>query len=92
MDPNRPVARALDRSECLALLASTSLGRIGTSIEAMPVVLPVAFALYDGSIVFRTMPGTKLHDATRDAASRLSVFGQTGWDEGLEALGVKLQG
>ena len=29
-----------------------------------------------------------LDDATRDAASRLSVFGQTGWDEGLEALGV----
>ena len=29
-----------------------------------------------------------LDDATRDAASRLSVFGQNGWDEGLEALGV----
>ncbi len=29
-----------------------------------------------------------LDDATRDAASRLSVFGQMGWDQGLEALGV----
>ncbi len=29
-----------------------------------------------------------LDDATRDAASRLSIFGQSGWDEGLEALGV----
>ncbi|HEY1957353.1 MAG TPA: AAA family ATPase [Polyangiaceae bacterium] len=29
-----------------------------------------------------------LDDATRDAASRLSVFGQVGWDQGLEALGV----
>ncbi len=29
-----------------------------------------------------------LDDATRDAASRLSIFGQMGWDQGLEALGV----
>jgi len=29
-----------------------------------------------------------LDDAARDAASRLSIFGQVGWDHGLEALGV----
>ena len=29
-----------------------------------------------------------LDDWARDAASRLSVFGQVGWDQGLEALGV----
>ena len=29
-----------------------------------------------------------LDDATREAAARLSVFGQVGWDQGLEALGV----
>ncbi len=29
-----------------------------------------------------------IDDATREAASRLSVFGQVGWDQGLEALGV----
>ncbi len=31
-----------------------------------------------------------LDDATREAAARLSVFGQVGWDTGLEALGVPL--
>jgi hypothetical protein len=29
-----------------------------------------------------------LDDVARDAASRLAVFGQVGWDQGLEALGV----
>jgi hypothetical protein len=57
----------LSQEECLALLSTVSIGRIGTTVDALPVVLPVTFALHNGSIVFRTMPRTKLHDATRNA-------------------------
>jgi len=33
-------------------------------MDALPVVLPVNFVVYDGTIVFRTVPGTKLDAAT----------------------------
>lgn len=51
----------------MALLSTVSIGRIGTTIDAMPVVLPVTFTLHQGSLVFRTMPGTKLDTAVLDA-------------------------
>ena len=54
----------LDRADCLALLSRVSVGRIGASIEALPVILPVHFALFEESVLFRTIPGTRL-----DAAS-----------------------
>jgi len=68
-----PLSVALDEAECIALLASTSLGRIGTSIDAMPVVLPVAYAVHDDTVVFRTTPGTKLHAATLDSVVALQA-------------------
>jgi len=55
----------LERDACLALLASVPVGRVGVTIDALPAVLPVNFALAgDGAIVFRTVPGTKLDAAT----------------------------
>lgn len=55
----------LSRQECLALLASASFGRVGVSVEALPAILPVTIALMDESVVFRTIPGTKLAYATK---------------------------
>jgi nitroimidazol reductase NimA-like FMN-containing flavoprotein (pyridoxamine 5'-phosphate oxidase superfamily) len=55
----------LSRQECLALLASESFGRVGVSVEALPAILPVTIALMDESVVFRTIPGTKLAYATK---------------------------
>lgn len=54
----------LSHEECLRLLATTTLGRVGVSIAALPAVLPVNFALHDGEIVCCTAPGTKLDVAT----------------------------
>jgi nitroimidazol reductase NimA-like FMN-containing flavoprotein (pyridoxamine 5'-phosphate oxidase superfamily) len=51
----------------MALLSTVSVGRVGICIDALPAVLPVNFAVHDGAVVFRTVPGTKLHDATQDA-------------------------
>ena len=57
----------------MALLSTVSIGRVGTTVDALPVVLPVTFGLLSGSIVFRTMPGTKLHDATLNAVVALQA-------------------
>jgi nitroimidazol reductase NimA-like FMN-containing flavoprotein (pyridoxamine 5'-phosphate oxidase superfamily) len=50
--------------ECLALLGSVPVGRVGVTIDALPAVLPVNFVVWHGAIVFRTVPGTKLDAAT----------------------------
>ena len=70
---SEPLVEPISQEECLALLSTVSIGRVGTTIDALPVVLPVTFALHNGSIVFRTMPGTKLHDATLNAVVALQA-------------------
>lgn len=84
MVPNIPRLRALSRPECLALLADASVGRLGLSIEALPVILPVNYLLIRDSIVFRTVHGTKLDAATRHAVVAFEVDqyesdGSAGW-------------
>jgi uncharacterized protein len=61
----------LTRDESMALLASASFGRVGVSVEALPAILPVTIAMMDGSVIFRTIPGTKLAYAA--AGSILAV-------------------
>jgi uncharacterized protein len=68
MGPDRySEVTVLTRQQCLQLLGSSAVGRIGASIDALPVILPVHFALFDESVLFRTLPGTKLDAATREA-------------------------
>ena len=57
----------LGRGECLRLLSAAVVGRIGTSLDSTPAVLPVNFRLVDERILFETTPGTKLDAATRNA-------------------------
>ncbi len=56
----------LSEEESFRLLGSTGFGRIGISLGAMPVILPVNFALHGADIVFRTGEGTKLRGAVED--------------------------
>jgi nitroimidazol reductase NimA-like FMN-containing flavoprotein (pyridoxamine 5'-phosphate oxidase superfamily) len=51
---SEPIAEALDETECLSLIAGGGVGRIGYSSRFGPAVLPVNYALYEGTIVFRT--------------------------------------
>jgi nitroimidazol reductase NimA-like FMN-containing flavoprotein (pyridoxamine 5'-phosphate oxidase superfamily) len=48
------VLEELDEAECLRLIASGGIGRIGYSGRYGPTVMPVNYQLYDGTIVFRT--------------------------------------
>jgi uncharacterized protein len=80
----------LNRTECLELLAQVHLGRIGASIDALPVILPVHFTVDGESVVFRSTAGTKLDAATFGTV----VAFQADWYESQGASGwsVMLQG
>jgi nitroimidazol reductase NimA-like FMN-containing flavoprotein (pyridoxamine 5'-phosphate oxidase superfamily) len=55
----------LNREECLLLLEGARLARVGVSVDALPAIFPVLMTMMDESIIFRTIPGTKLTAASR---------------------------
>lgn len=74
----------LDTDECVGLLASRSVGRLGVSVRALPTILPVSYAVVDGRVLVRTGAGSRLDAAARDAVVAFEVDdideGQgTGW-------------
>jgi uncharacterized protein len=74
----------LGRQECLALLGAAPIGRIVFTDRALPAVQPVSFVLSGGDIVIRTVPGSKLAAAARDAVVAFEVddfdpVAGTGW-------------
>ena len=84
MSTDRNGLEILGREECMLLLSNARYGRVGVSVDALPVVLPVNFALDDEEIVIQTSPGTKLHAALAGAvvafeADRVDIRYHTGW-------------
>jgi nitroimidazol reductase NimA-like FMN-containing flavoprotein (pyridoxamine 5'-phosphate oxidase superfamily) len=63
VEPERNALEVLTRHDCLAFLAMRRLGRVGVSIGALPVILPVAYRLTGESVIMRTTPGTRLDAA-----------------------------
>lgn len=58
MDEGRAVE--LDGAECLRLLTTTTVGRVALTRRALPVILPVNYAMDEGTVVIRTRPGSLL--------------------------------
>ncbi|MET8471775.1 pyridoxamine 5'-phosphate oxidase family protein [Streptomyces sp. NPDC006422] len=57
----RDSVRALEREECLRLLAKVPVGRVVYTRHALPAVLPVNFALdTDDSVLVRTSAASEL--------------------------------
>jgi nitroimidazol reductase NimA-like FMN-containing flavoprotein (pyridoxamine 5'-phosphate oxidase superfamily) len=56
--------QVLSESDCREFLSRGGLGRVGITMGALPVILPVTYAFVDDYIVFRTGRGTKLNVAT----------------------------
>ncbi|HLN16462.1 MAG TPA: pyridoxamine 5'-phosphate oxidase family protein [Acidimicrobiales bacterium] len=54
---------SMDEGECWALLPTVPVGRVGVSVRALPVVVPVRFSVVDQDVVFRTAMGGELHSA-----------------------------
>jgi uncharacterized protein len=74
----------LDRADCVRLLRTAFLGRIGISAGALPMILPVNFRVEGDRILFRTGVGTKLDAATRNAvvafeADDIDPMYHSGW-------------
>lgn len=60
---DRGEIHVLDRSECLNKLASARLGRVGITSGALPLVLPVLFALDGDRILIRCPEDSALKSA-----------------------------
>ncbi len=73
MEVDRNGLQVLGRDECFALLQTATLGRIGCSSGALPMVLPVNFVVDGDRILVRTSPGTKLDAALRDSVVAFEV-------------------
>ena len=62
-----PTIETLDRNQCLELLQGARVGRFGTTLDAMPAVLPVNFVLLESDVLVRTIPGSRLDAAVTNA-------------------------
>jgi hypothetical protein len=70
--------------ECVRLLRRQRLGRVAMTVEQLPAVFPVNYALLDDEVVFRTAPGTKLLGAILERVVAFEVDwvapnGDSGW-------------
>ena len=84
MDVDRNGLEVLDRSECLRLLSSATLGRVAITWGALPAVLPVSFRLDGERILVRARRGSRLDRALRDAVvafevDEVDLAAHTGW-------------
>jgi uncharacterized protein len=73
-----PIVVKLDPAECLALLARSPIGRVAVSIDALPAVRTVRFALSGDSIVFRVAANSRLR---RAAAGAVVAFHADHYDQ-----------
>jgi hypothetical protein len=67
---------------CWDLLRSNQFGRLAMSVAGEPEIFPINYAVQDGTLVFRTAPGTKLAALTVNDIVALEIdgFDQTnGW-------------
>jgi len=63
----------LTEDEARGLLAMGEVGRIGITLGALPAIFPVNYRMIDGSIVFRTAPGSKMSAAAEGAVVAFEV-------------------
>ncbi len=80
----------LSAEECVELLRTKTVGRIGLSASSLPFVLPVRYVVDDGRILMRTGQDTRMAAATRDAVVAFEV---DEFDHGMDAgWSVMVQG
>jgi uncharacterized protein len=80
----KPTMEILSDEACIDLLRAVPVGRVAVTIDALPAIFPINFAVVEGAVVFRTLPGTKLAGATAGTvvafeADSFEADGRTGW-------------
>lgn len=73
MEVDRNGLEALAREECLQLLNTQALGRIGVTVNALPVVLPVNYQVFHGQVVIQTERNSRLAAATNGTVVAFEV-------------------
>lgn len=63
----------LSEDQARGMLATGGVGRVGVTIGALPAIFPVNYRMIDGSIVFRTAPGSKMSAAAAGAVVAFEV-------------------
>jgi nitroimidazol reductase NimA-like FMN-containing flavoprotein (pyridoxamine 5'-phosphate oxidase superfamily) len=62
----RPVFEQLGPEDCLELLREEPVGHVALTAHALPVVLPVNYAIVDGDILWRSPESAKLNDTSSE--------------------------
>jgi nitroimidazol reductase NimA-like FMN-containing flavoprotein (pyridoxamine 5'-phosphate oxidase superfamily) len=68
--------RILDEDECWRLLAASSLGRFAVRVLDGVDVFPVNYLAHDRELYFRSAPGSKLIDLTREPKIAFEIDGE----------------
>jgi nitroimidazol reductase NimA-like FMN-containing flavoprotein (pyridoxamine 5'-phosphate oxidase superfamily) len=89
--------RELSRARCFDLLATAVVGRVGVSVRALPVILPVGYVVAGERVVFRTAPGTKLDAAVHRSVvafetDRYDPAGDWGWSVLVQGVASEISG
>jgi len=78
-----PGLERLPREECVALMATQTVGRLVVVDGSRPLVFPVNFVLDGEAPVFRTASGTKLWASSRSSVAfevdSIDLETKTGW-------------
>jgi nitroimidazol reductase NimA-like FMN-containing flavoprotein (pyridoxamine 5'-phosphate oxidase superfamily) len=95
MELDRTGLEVLDRDECLRLLALATLGRIGFTSGALPMVLPIDFHLDGERIVVRAAQGSMLDAALHNSVVAFEVdnfdaISHAGWSVAVTGLAAKI--
>jgi hypothetical protein len=85
-DPNPPgnaisgnlAVHILDEDECWRLLSKSDLGRVAVRTLASVDIFPVNFLTNERALFFRSAPGSKLVDLTRESSVAFEADGQRG--------------
>jgi nitroimidazol reductase NimA-like FMN-containing flavoprotein (pyridoxamine 5'-phosphate oxidase superfamily) len=87
MHPDHHAIELLSAEECVALLRTKSVGRLGLSASSLPFVIPVRYVLDRDRILMRTGRDTQMASATDGAVVAFEVdeFAE-GLDEGWSVL------
>jgi len=81
----------LDEQECLALLATGHVGRVGIVVDSQPLIFPVNYVFDEGSIIVHTGVGTLLSGASlAHVAFEIDSFDvgrRSGWSVLVQGVG-----
>jgi nitroimidazol reductase NimA-like FMN-containing flavoprotein (pyridoxamine 5'-phosphate oxidase superfamily) len=64
---------AIGREQCFDLLATNHVGRVAWQAADLPQILPVTYAMYQGSVYFRTTPDGILSELAQPTRVALEV-------------------